>query len=82
MTGTMMSVTTKGMTQGAAILMKTGIGRIGIADLIGSGALRGIMTERVETKHTETERACMIALIPETTEAKSSNAAPMAAAGG
>lgn len=82
MTGTMMSVTTKGMTRGTAMQMKKGLGGTGIADLIVSAALQGIMTETVETRHTETERACMIAIIPETTEAESSIAAPRAAASG
>ena len=82
MIGTMMSVTTKGMTRGAAMQMKTGIGGTGTADLVVSGAPQGIMTETVETRHTETERACMTVSTAEMTEAESSVAAPRAAASG
>ena len=57
MTGTIMSVTTKGMTRGTAMQMKKGLGGTGIADLIVSAALQGIMTETVETRHTETEKS-------------------------
>ena len=80
MTGTMMSVTIQGVARDMAIQMTTGIGGTGTADLIVSGAPQGIMTEIVETMHTETDRACMIAIILKTTEAESSITAPRAAA--
>ena len=41
MTGTMMSVTTKGMTRGTAIQMKKGLGGTGIGDLIVSSRSSG-----------------------------------------
>ena len=82
MTATMMSVTTQGVTRGAAMQMKKGLGGTGIADLIMSGALQGNMTETADTRHTETGRARMNATTPEMTEAESSIAGPRAAASG
>ena len=57
MTATMMSVTTQGVTRGAAMQMKKGLGGTGIADLIMSGALQGNMTETADTRHTETGKS-------------------------